>query len=79
MEPCDYKGWLQAGGHLVIFCLTGCLTIYLFLVEEWFWLVFSLFFHGIVGSFFKGLAAHAVGPRLSFQNKNFKRNFFKDL
>ncbi|GIR54410.1 MAG: hypothetical protein CM15mP62_18810 [Rhodospirillaceae bacterium] len=19
MEPCDYKGWLQAGGHLVIF------------------------------------------------------------
>ena len=21
MEPCDYKGWLQAGGHLIIFCL----------------------------------------------------------
>ena len=69
MEPCDYKGWLQAGGHLIIFCLTGFITTYFFLIEEWFWLLFSLFFHGIVGSFFKGLAAHELGHGSVFKTK----------
>ena len=77
MEPCDYKGWLQAAGHLVVFCLTGCLTIYLFLVEEWFWLVFSLFFHGIVGSFFKGLAAHELGHGSVFKTKTLNAIFLR--
>ena len=69
MEPCDYKGWLQAGGHLIIFCLTGFITTYFILIEEWFWLLFSLFFHGIVGSFFKGLAAHELGHGSVFKTK----------
>ena len=69
MEPCDYKGWLQAGGHLIIFCLTGFITTYFFLIEEWLWLLFSLFFHGIVGSFFKGLAAHELGHGSVFKTK----------
>ena len=69
MEPCDYKGWLQAGGHLIIFCLTGFITTYFFLIGEWLWLLFSLFFHGIVGSFFKGLAAHELGHGSVFKTK----------
>ena len=69
MEPCDYKGWLQAGGHLIIFCLTGFITTYFFLIEEWLWLLFSLFFHGIVSSFFKGLAAHELGHGSVFKTK----------
>ena len=77
MEPCDYKGSLQAGGHLVIFCLTSCLTIYLYLVEEWFWLVFSLFFHGIGGSCFKGLAAHELGHGSVFKTKTLNAIFLR--
>ena len=75
LEPCDYKGWLQAGGHLIIFCLTGFITTYFFLIEEWFWLLFHIF-HGIVGSFFKGhMPIYELGHG-SVSNENFLNAIF---
>lgn len=65
----DLKGWLQAGGHFGLFCLTG-LSVYL----TWsysLWLLFflALFAHGTVGSFFRGTAVHELGHGTVFKTR----------
>ena len=52
MEPNDFQGWIQAGGHLLIFCITGSLSFYFAFHQMWIAFFISLFVHGTSASFF---------------------------
>ena len=65
----DYKGFIQAGGHFGLFCISG-ISLYF----SWFygyWIVFclTLFIHGTISSFFKGTAVHELGHGTVFETK----------
>ena len=65
----NFKGFIQAGGHLGLFCITG-LVVYLTWVNSY-WILFpiAIFIHGTVSSFFKGTAVHELGHGTVFKNK----------
>jgi len=77
MQPNDLQGWLQTGGHLVLFAITGSTTCYLFAHEFWFGFALALFIHGTVASFFKGIAAHELGHGTVFKSKWFNQLFLR--
>ena len=78
MQRSDLQGWLQAGGHLLLFLATGTLT-YLLFANDGLWLGFALalFAHGTVGAFFKGLATHELGHGTVFRSKWLNRAFLR--
>ena len=61
MQPSDFQGFIQAGGHLFIFLITGGLTLYFAAEKLWLEFLAFLFLHGTSASFFKGIAAHELG------------------
>lgn len=65
----DRQGWVQAGGHLGLFGLTGA-AVYLAWAQE-FWIVFlvALFAHGTFASFFRGTATHELGHGTVFETR----------
>ena len=65
----NFKGFIQAGGHFGLFCITG-LVVYLTWANSY-WILFpiAIFFHGTVSSFFKGTAVHELGHGTVFKNK----------
>ncbi|MBZ0302104.1 MAG: fatty acid desaturase [Anaerolineae bacterium] len=71
----DLQGWIQAGGHLALFVVTGSL-VYLFWAQQ-IWLAFALalFFHGTVGSFFAGIAPHELGHGTVFRTRRLNKIF----
>jgi fatty acid desaturase len=71
----DLQGWIQAGGHLAQFVLTGTL-VYVFWAQQ-IWLAFlvALFLHGTVGSFFSGVAPHELGHGTVFRTKRLNKIF----
>jgi fatty acid desaturase len=71
----DLQGWLQAGGHLALFVVTGSL-VYLFWSQAiWLGFAIALFAHGTVGSFFSGSAPHELGHGTVFRT-NWLNKFF---
>jgi fatty acid desaturase len=71
----DLQGWFQAGGHLVLFAVTGSL-VYLFWAQKlWLAFIFALFVHGTVGSFFVGIAPHELGHGTVFRTKRLNKIF----
>ena len=65
----DFKGFIQAGGHLGLFCITG-LSVYLsWLISDWILFSVAIFMHGTVSSFFKGTAVHELGHGTVFETK----------
>ena len=75
MQPNDYQGWFQAGGHLIIFFLTGSISLYFAFLEMWLSFFISLFFHCTSACFFKGVAAHELGHGTVFKTKKLNRLF----
>ena len=71
----DLKGWIQAGGHLVIWILTGTLVYFLWLNELWLAFAFALFAHGTVSSFFVGVAPHELGHGTVFRTRKLNKVF----
>lgn len=65
----DRKGWVQVGGHLLLFCATGW-AVYFTWSQGW-WLAFlaALFLHGTIASFFRGTAVHELGHGTVFRTK----------
>ena len=63
----DLKGWIQAGGHLLLLAGTGALTFSFWQQEMWLGCVAALFVHGTIGSFFTGIAAHELGHGTVFR------------
>ena len=77
MQRSDLQGWLQAGGHLLLFLATGTLTYLLFANGLWLGFALALFAHGTVGAFFKGLATHELGHGTVFRSKWLNRAFLR--
>lgn len=75
MEPSNTQGFIQAGGHLLIFVCTGILTLYFFHQEYWLAFILALFIHCTCSSFFKGMAAHELGHGTVFRTKWLNRLF----
>ena len=71
----NFKGFIQAGGHFGLFCITG-LVVYLTWVNSY-WILFpiAIFIHGTVSSFFKGTAVHELGHGTVFKNKLLNKLF----
>ncbi len=65
----DLQGWLQAGGHLALFLLTGALTYVLWAQQMWVAFALALLLHGSVGGFFFGTAPHELGHGTVFRTK----------
>ncbi len=65
----DQKGWLQAGGHLALFVLSGSAVYFSWLNGAWLAFFLALFLHGTIASFFKGTAVHELGHGTVFQTK----------
>ena len=75
MQPNDFNGWLQAGGHLFIFFVTGSISLYLAFLEMWSYFFVALFFHCTSACFFKGVAAHELGHGTVFRTKVLNKVF----
>ncbi len=65
----DAQGWFQAGGHLLLFVLTGTITYLFWAQQMWLAFIIALFFHGTVGNFFVGVAPHELGHGTVFRTK----------
>jgi fatty acid desaturase len=76
MRTSDIEGFKQAGGHLLLWIITGSLSFFLFTTlhqDNWFYglplLLVALFAHGTVGSFFAGTAVHELSHKTVFKTK----------
>lgn len=77
MQPNDFQGFIQAGGHLFIFLITGGLTLYFATERLWAEFIVSLFIRGTSASFFKGIAAHELGHGTVFKTKALNSLFLR--
>ena len=71
----DLQGWIQAGGHLALFAVTGTLVFLFWAQQNWFGFFIALFAHGTVSSFFSGTAPHELGHGTVFRTKRLNRIF----
>lgn len=71
----DLQGWIQAGGHLGIWLLTGTLVYLFWAQQSWLAFVIALFLHGTVASFFVGIAPHELGHGTVFRTKRLNKIF----
>ena len=74
-QKSNYKGFLQAGGHFGIFCITGFSVYFSWLNSYWILFPIAVFIHGTVSSFFKGTAVHELGHGTVFKTKWFNKFF----
>ncbi len=65
----DRKGWVQAGGHLGLFCVTGAAAYLAWAQGLWITFCLALFAHGTVASFFRGTAVHELGHGTVFKTR----------
>ena len=71
----DRQAWLQAGGHLALFCLTAALVFHFWSLQLWGAFLAALFCHGTVASFFTGVAPHELGHGTVFRTKRLNKVF----
>ncbi|MFN8492915.1 MAG: fatty acid desaturase [Caldilineaceae bacterium] len=74
-ERSDLQGWLQAGGHLGLWLVTGALTYYFWAQHNWIAFFVALFCHGTIASFFIGIAPHELGHGTVFKTKRLNQIF----
>ncbi len=65
----DAQAWFQAGGHFLLYLLTGSLVFYFWSQQTWLAFFAALFLHGTVASFFVGVAPHELGHGSVFETK----------
>jgi len=63
----DRRGFLQAGGHFLLWVLTASILYWCFSSSNWLLLPVALFLHGTVASFFKGTSVHELGHGTVFK------------
>ena len=69
MQRSDLQGWLQTGGHLLLYLATGALTFWLWAEQVWVAFALALFAHGTVTSFIRGVAPHELAHGTVFRTK----------
>lgn len=65
----DRQGWIQAGGHFGLFCLTGAIVYLTWAQGLWIAFLAALFAHGTIATFFRGTATHELGHGTVFETK----------
>jgi fatty acid desaturase len=75
LQRSDLQGFLQAGGHLGLWLLTGSLVYICWLQQAWGLLAPALLVHGTVSSFFMGTAPHELGHGTVFRTPVLNRVF----
>ena len=71
----NFRGFLQALGHLALAAATGVLTYILFLEQIWIGFAFALFAHGTVATFLSGIPNHELSHGTVFRTKWLNRLF----
>jgi fatty acid desaturase len=71
----NLQGWLQAGGHLLLFAFTGTVVYLFWSPKIWLGFLLALFVHGTVASFFVGIAPHELGHGSVFHTKRLNKVF----
>ena len=71
----DKQGWIQAGGHLGLYVLTGLVVFAFWSQAQWLGFLVALFLHGTVASFFVGVAPHELGHGSVFKTKRLNKVF----
>ncbi len=71
----DRQGWIQAGGHFGLFCLTGAAVFVTWAQGLWIPFLLALFAHGTIASFFRGTAVHELGHGTVFETKRLNAVF----
>ena len=71
----DFKGWVQAGGHLAVFLITGIMTYLFWSLGLWWAFLAALFCHGTVSKFLMGNAPHELGHGTVFRSRNLNKFF----
>jgi len=80
----DFRGFLQAGGHLLLWLCTGTLAYMAFLnisTSNWAWsvplLYLAMFAHGNVAGFMGGTSCHELGHRTVFKTQGLNEIFLR--
>ncbi len=80
----DFRGFLQAGGHLLLWVCTGTLAYMAFLnisTANWAWsvplLYVAMYAHGNVACFFGGASCHELGHRTVFKTRALNEIFLR--
>ncbi len=47
-QSSDFQGWLQAGGHFLLWILSGTTAVVIWATQPWYWLIPALLVHGVV-------------------------------
>jgi fatty acid desaturase len=71
----DKQGFIQAGGHLGLWLLTGTITYVAWAANAWLLLIPAVLVHGLISSFFKGTAPHELGHGTVFRTPAYNRFF----
>lgn len=75
LKRSDWQGFKQAGGHLVLWLLTATTAYWCWSQQAWLAMIVALLAHGVVSSFFVGVAPHELGHGTVFRTPLFNRIF----
>ena len=75
MKRSDFQGWLHSIGNLLLVVGTGLIVYFFWSRQIWIGCIISLFIHGTIGSFFRGLATHELNHGTVFRTKWLNRFF----
>jgi len=70
----DFKGWLQAGGHILLTTLTAAGTIAMWYYQQWLWLIPALCLHGMIQGML-GAGVHELVHERVFTTRIYNRFF----
>ena len=66
----DRQGWMQAGGHVLLYVVLAILTAVFWFQQAWLGFWVALWCVGFVATFYKGTAAHELGHGTVFRTKS---------
>ena len=75
----DKQGWIQAGGHSLLYLALAGLTIALWVQQAWLAFAIAFWCLGVVATFFKGTAVHELGHGTVFKTKALNSAFLHGM
>ncbi|MCJ8331950.1 MAG: fatty acid desaturase [Lentisphaeria bacterium] len=70
----NFRGFLQAGTHLLLWAITACTAWYVWFIESWWWLVPALLLNGVMQTML-GSGVHELVHERVFSSKFLNRFF----
>ena len=65
----DRQGWMQAGGHVLLYLVLATLAAVLWFHQQWLAFGITLWCVGFVATFYKGTGAHELGHGTVFKTR----------